>query len=261
MRRASLLIVLLTSTSAAAQGFTWEKRDDGRTAVLPDNTLELRGGDTRTTTTVLVLTKPKVPSHQYRLLGQIKFENVVGDGYVEMLNLFPGRGEFFTRTLAQGGSMGKLSGASDWRDLELPFMSEPGLLPEKLTVNVVLPGAGTVWLKPMRMEAFTAAGALDWLPGTIIGVVMGLAGALVGTLAAFRSTRQAAWLLSLLAMAASVIMLVLGIVALAQGWSYGTWYSLILGGGVGCVVFLASLAVIRKRLADDELRRMQALDG
>src|SRR4051812_48757466 len=49
--------------------------------------VEVTGKDgEKTTTLVLVLDKPKVPSHQYMLKGRVKYEGVAGDGYLEMLN-------------------------------------------------------------------------------------------------------------------------------------------------------------------------------
>ena len=71
-------------------------------------------------------------------------EKIEGTGYVEMLSRFARKGEFFSRTLNEGGAMGKLVGSSDWRDLELPFYGQPGSLPDRLTIPLVLPVPGTV---------------------------------------------------------------------------------------------------------------------
>jgi hypothetical protein len=67
--------------------------------------------------------------------------------------------------------MGKLDGTSDWCEIMLPFHSKPGMLPKKIWVNVVLPGAGTVMLEPFRMSPVfsekTQAIAPDSPPGLL----------------------------------------------------------------------------------------------
>ncbi len=86
----------------------------------------------------------------YVLRGRVKYAGVAGDGYLELLNDFADRGTFFTRSLAASGMAGKLNGTSDWRDFELPFHAQPGMVPKSLTLNVVLPGAGTVTVADAR---------------------------------------------------------------------------------------------------------------
>lgn len=147
----------MAAHTRADEPFPFPKRNDDRVAVQADGSVKVTGKNEKTSTTVLVVEKPKVPSHRYKLVGQIKYEGVKGAGYVEMLNRIPKRGEFFTRTLGASGAMGKIEGTTDLRELELPFLSEPGLLPDRLTVNVVLPGEGTVWLRPLRLVAIPDA--------------------------------------------------------------------------------------------------------
>jgi hypothetical protein len=102
--------------------------------------------------TVLTIAKPHVTSDFYGLRGQVRYEDVSGDGYLEMWNDFPGGGHYFARTLLPAGPMGKLSGTSDWRELLLPFNSAgAGAHPDRLTINVVLPGHGTVFLTPLEL--------------------------------------------------------------------------------------------------------------
>lgn len=61
-------------------------------------------------------------------------------------------------------------------------------------------------------------------------------------------------------LAASVICLILGVLALIYHQPYGVWYSLILPGLIGLVVLgsLTPVAIMRYRQAD--LRKMQARD-
>jgi hypothetical protein len=57
-----------------------------------------------------------------------------------------------------------------------------------------------------------------------------------------------------------VVCLVLGVAALALGQPYAVYYPLLLTGVIATVLGLALLPVARKRFAEAELRRMQALD-
>ena len=53
--------------------------------------------------------------------------------------------------------MGRLDGSSGWRTFVLPFTNrEGGAAPQKLVVNVVLQGAGTVEIGPLEIVQFAA---------------------------------------------------------------------------------------------------------
>src|SRR5262245_42021546 len=171
IRHPGTVVLLLMSSPLlhAQEPLPWSPaKNNPRVTVNPDAKvadgpwIEVKGTAGPSSTTVLQLDHPDVPSHRYVLSGRVRYEGVEGDGYVEMLNTFPGRGTFFTRTRGEAGTMAKLTGSSDWRDLELPFMSEPGLLPEKIVVNVVLQGKGTVYLAPLSMSAYQGALATAW---------------------------------------------------------------------------------------------------
>jgi hypothetical protein len=238
----------------------------------PGPVLEVTGGDDRTTTTLLELKDPKLPSHRYMLTGRIKYDGVAGQGYIEMLNTFPNRGTFFTRTLAQGGPMGELTGSSDWRDLELPFMSEPGLLPEKIVVNVVLPGKGTVYLAPLKMgelagqEEGQMAGAW-WgerqagLVGGVLGACIGIAGGVIGLGAGLGRGRRGVLLLCWTLIAVGVASLAAGLAALSLRQPYHVYYPLLLIGIITPLVIGFNLGNIRRRYDERELRKMTALDA
>jgi hypothetical protein len=99
-----------------------------------------------------------------------------------------------------------------------------------------------------------------WIPGTLLGVSAGLWGALMGSLAP-RGRGKPLILGSLVALlAAAVVLLILGVVALISGQPYGVWYGFLLAGFIGVVVLgsLSPLAVIAYRQA--EARKMQAQD-
>ena len=97
----------------------------------------------------------------YAVSGEIKYENVSSDGYLEMWSVFPpahsGLPEerYFSRTLGESGPSGKISGTSSWREFSLPFnrtgASNP---PTRLELNIYLPGRGVVFIAQPKLNQF-----------------------------------------------------------------------------------------------------------
>jgi len=224
---------------------------------------------------ILEAANPKMASHVYVLRGQIKYEGVEPIGFVEMWSHFGDNEAYFTRTLAPQGPMGQLGGASDWREVALPFTSVPGKLPTKLVVNVILPGKGTVFVKPFTLSSVAggqpaAAQPFDnawWseraagLIGGIIGGVLGLIGAVVGTLAGIGVARRVAVGLCVSVIFAGILSLLAGAAALGMGQPWFVYYPFLLGGVIGVAVCGLNLPAIRKRYDALELRRMAAMDA
>lgn len=100
---------------------------------------------------ILEIIEPPLASHRYQLRGRIRYESVEGVGVIEMWNEIDGQ-SYFTRTTEKSGPLGQLQGTSDWREIVLPFFSNPGMLPKKIYVNVFLPGGGTVYLEPLWLS-------------------------------------------------------------------------------------------------------------
>jgi hypothetical protein len=80
--------------------------------------------------------------------ARMRAEGVTGKAYLEMWVRIPGRGEFFSRGLAQ-----PLQGTSGWASYEIPFfLNEPGLRPDLVKLNVAFEhGGGTVWVKDVEL--------------------------------------------------------------------------------------------------------------
>jgi hypothetical protein len=126
---------------------------DGRWALKIENT-----NDTPLQLTLFTIDSPPIASMNYAVSGEIKYEGVQGDGYLEMWNYFPppepGAGEVkaFSRTLDVSGPMGKLSGTSNWRSFSLPFnRAGSASPPTRLEVNLLLPGRGVVFIGPLSL--------------------------------------------------------------------------------------------------------------
>lgn len=234
------------------------------------------GGPAANPVTVLIANAPKVQSHSYMLRGKVKYEGVekakIGGeevpAFLEMWSHFPGGGQFFTRTLANAGPMAKIEGTSDWRDVSLPFVSKPGLLPNKLVVNVVIPGEGTIWLTPLTLTEISAGTAGEWwsepsagLVGGIGGSVLGLLGGLIGLLSGIGVGRRFVINLCIAMIAFGAMCLVAGIVAVTLGQPWYVYYPFLLGGVISVAVIGFNLPGIRRRYDALELRRMSAMDA
>jgi len=67
----------------------------------------------------------------------------------------PGKGEFFSRGLAQ-----PLQGTSGWATYEIPFfLNEPGVTADLVKLNVAFEGGGgTVWIRDVELLKAGLAG-------------------------------------------------------------------------------------------------------
>jgi hypothetical protein len=115
-----------------------------------------RADPTPATITLVTIERPAIRMTTYAIRGRVKYDHVAPGSYLEMWNHLS-EGAFFTRTLGQGGPMGRLDGSSGWRTFVLPFTNrEGGPPPQKLVVNVVFNGAGTVEIGPLEIVQFAA---------------------------------------------------------------------------------------------------------
>ena len=186
-----------------------------------------------------------------------------------MWGVLPDGSRYFSRTLGEAGPLGEAprSSASDLRAAVLPDAGSPP--PVRLEVNVVLPGAGHVTLRGLRVgsgaEAMGTPGAWwsDQTAGRIGGAVggaVGPLGALIGTLCSSRPRPRfvarpdrdgvagsgrwwpAAW-------------------RSRSGQPYAVWYPLVLLGVLAAALGFSLIPTAQRRFQALELRRMQALDA
>jgi hypothetical protein len=80
--------------------------------------------------------------------ARMRASDVAGKAYLEMWVRVPGKGEFFSRGLAQ-----PLQGTSGWASYEIPFfLNEPGVTADLVKLNVAFEGGGgTVWLRDVEL--------------------------------------------------------------------------------------------------------------
>jgi hypothetical protein len=63
-----------------------------------------------------------------------------GAAYLEMW-VHVGGGQYFSR-----GMNDSVEGKTDWKSIRTPFLFQKGQTPEKVTLNLVVNGKGTVWI-------------------------------------------------------------------------------------------------------------------
>jgi hypothetical protein len=115
------------------------------------------------TITVATLDPPGITADRWMFSGQVHYENVLGKGYLELLNVLADGETYYSRTLSRTGPSAYLTGDSGWRPFALVFKRwKKGNRPTRILVNVVLPESGVVDLSPIDVfEGFDAWPAAD----------------------------------------------------------------------------------------------------
>ena len=191
-----LILALMTSyLNAAAPAFpnrSW-KADTPQLTLSKyasyDNatgTIEVTASD-KALIPVFVDAQPNVGTHSYALMGEVKYEKVGGTGFLETWTSI-GAGKAFSRSLADYGPMGKLTGTSAWREFMLPMNMMGSSEPVKqIEMNVMLPDGGKVWLRNLRLEPMDF-GPPGFTP--MMATVGGLLAVIMTALLIWRSRRR-----------------------------------------------------------------------
>ncbi|MBN1941799.1 MAG: hypothetical protein JW849_00735 [Phycisphaerae bacterium] len=223
---------------------------------------------------LLTIENPGIGDVRWALHGKIRCQDVLGNGYLEMWSHFPNGAKCYTRTNSVTGPMRWVSGSTGWRVISLPFYSDKSApLPVKLTVHLHLPNTGKVELGPMSLWEYTGnenpltppgAWWSDTMGGWIgggIGFLYAFLGGAVGILAA----RGKGWKFAMgvfpVIFLIGGVSLAAGVIALVTEQTYGVWYPLFLLGGLSIIIFIPLFFTVRRRYAQLELRKMQAMDA
>jgi hypothetical protein len=261
--------------------FSWKELADagkltaGTITGAPDNALKVENpGPRAMSATVLTIVQPKITTDFYAVTGDMRYDNVEGDGFLEMWSHFGETAAYFSRTLGITGPMAKLTGTSDWRTFTLPFNAKgASSRPSKLVVNVQLPAKGSVFLRNLKLVQSTGFdGAATQTGGSwsdrTAGIIGGVGGALIGCLGALiewlavrgKAQRFVVNAVRVL-IGAGVAFLLGGLVAVALRQPHGLWYALLLLGVLVVVIFPFRLRRYQNRYREFELRRMTSMDA
>jgi len=235
--------------------------------------LELRATATGPTSFHLVtIDHPQIAGPRYVVSGEVRYQDVEGQGYLEMWTVFPDGQRFFSRTLAAQGPLAALHGESSWRRFELPFdMSGASQAPSRLEINLVLPGRGAVWLGPMHLQRAVAqaepaqggwwSARSGTLLGAMLGSLAGLVGAIIGVLGGRGRARGLVLGLLVGLISVGACLALVGVAAALSSQPRHVWYPLLVIGGASGLIGLVILPTMRRRFAADELRRIEAMDA
>jgi len=222
---------------------------------------------------IVVLDHVSPTVSKFAVEGQIRYENVEGEAYLEACAVLPDGRRFITRTVADSGPLQRIAGASDWRPFSLPFdlMLE---LPDRviLEINVFMPGAGLIEISPLRMvnlspdlfranRGWWSRREASWVP-----VVVAMPELIICGLVAFLTWKGAprfrlVTALFLLMLTYGVACTVVGIIAVIDDQPYHVYFSLLLIGVMWAVAAPIVQFVSLRYCRRVELRRMQALDA
>jgi len=261
--------------------FSWKELADtgkltaGTFTGAPDNALKVENhGAGAMSATVLTILQPKITTDFYAVTGDVRYDNVEGDGFLEMWSHFSETGAYFSRTLGTTGPMAKLTGSSDWRPFTLPFDAKGARSrPSKLLVNIYLPGEGSVFLRNVKLvqsTSFDGAGTQTgarWSDQTV-GIVGGVGGALIGCLGALIEWLAARGKAQRFVVNAVRVLIGVGVASVLGGFAavalrqpYAVWYALLLLGVLVVVIFPFRLRSYQDRYREIELRRMTSMDA
>jgi predicted Ser/Thr protein kinase len=90
--------------------------------------------------------EPNVQDCMLTYRARIKTEGLAGRAYLEMWCRLPGQGESFSRGLDNVAS-----GSNDWVTYETPFFLKTGERPDLVRLNLVVEGAGKVFIKDIEL--------------------------------------------------------------------------------------------------------------
>jgi len=99
-----------------------------------------------TTVRLYEISDPDAEQCMLAYRARMKGERIAKSAYLEMWCRFPGRGEFFSRGLAQS-----ISGTTGWASHETPFYLKGGQRPDLIKLNLAMEGAGVVWLRDIEL--------------------------------------------------------------------------------------------------------------
>jgi hypothetical protein len=188
--------------------------------------------DTAAVYPLLVVAEPGVQPPRFEIDGTIRHEDVTGIAYLEMYTVLPDGSRYFTRTLAESGPLGYMTGSSEQRQFSLPFeLGEGGPIPTSLEINLVTEGPGRFWVGPLTIVS--AVGQQATTTTTTQGAITTLSVSSGTTVAAFDDEE-----------------------VFGTGWWWGLAAVVVAGAFAG---FVWSSSVRRRRA--QEQRKMDAMDS
>jgi hypothetical protein len=158
MKTASLTLALLAALGGpvAAQELARLGLDDASglgLTIEADTTAKVEGQAslkiaTRWPTTICLGEVEAPPIEAGRLIYRAKVKTDLHEGraFLEMW-VHVGGGRYFSKSLNHA-----VGGTTNWQSVETPFLFQPGQSPDKVTLNLVIEGIGTVWIDDISLS-------------------------------------------------------------------------------------------------------------
>lgn len=159
------------------------------------------------------------------------------------------------------------AGTSNWRRCVFYGVVPANVhLPAQLELKIYLPRTGTVYLRQIKLLAYSRSSnwwspQLSALLGGIGGSLIGCCGGLIGCLAGLGKARRFVLAMTKTFIALGIVLTLAGIAAVVCQQPYAVWYPLLLLGGIMTLVCGVNLYPIKKRYDDLEIRRMTSMDA
>ena len=238
--------------------------------------------DTSLQVQLFKLVKPAITKKLYAIVGEVKYEDVHGDGYLEMWNYFPPvkpgmpEGAYFSRTLGEGGDLGKITGTSTWRRFMLPFdRTGTTEVPTRLEINLFLPGKATVYIGAVKLVEYAGgfgethgASVNAWWPTWAAGPIAGISGSILGCIGGLLAWLSANGKARRFVLVSLKLLIALGVLSTATGClglslqqPYGVWLVPLLLGILLLSILPFRLKDYQRRYENLEMRKMVAMDA
>lgn len=78
--------------------------------------------------------------------AKMRAEALNGKAYLEMWARLPDQNEYFSRSIQT-----PVTGTTDWVSVQTPFLLEKGQTPDLIRLNVVVEGAGRIWIDDIEL--------------------------------------------------------------------------------------------------------------
>jgi len=224
---------------------------------------------------LLNIGNPGVTATIWAIRGNIRYEGVSEDSFMEMWSYLGENEHYYSRTLQKHGPMATISGSSDWRPFVVPFFSnENAPTLSNLQLNIIYGGEGVISIGPLEIVQFAPGedplggiGDAWWsarqagLIGGLFGGLIGLLGALIGILTASGRFHSVVVNLLRLMIGVGLSALVLAIAAFLLKQPYAVWYPPAILGFIGTTIGFVLFPVVNRALQIREERRIKAMDS
>ncbi|MBX3178148.1 MAG: hypothetical protein KF886_12355 [Candidatus Hydrogenedentes bacterium] len=189
--------------------------------------------------------------------AEMACESTAGGACLEM-HVVSGGQAYFSRALND-----RFSGTQAFRPTSAPFFFKDSDQAEAARLGVRFEGPGTVTIRNLALWEADSTWPIGAWAGVVFGI-LGAAGGIWGGVAGMLASRGRGRRGVLAGTAAfavlGALMMLAGLILWSAGATWDAWYPTAYGGGLIGAIFGIGYIMIRRRYAEAEQRRMEAMD-